>query len=156
MTLKNIAAVLAVSLGLAACQTPAGTYTDVHTGTNAIHSSSATVHDGLLTTMRVMVGWSNKRGYQIHTDYMGTGTGWAFFDSAWSYGQQLPYKKLQSIVLGCAAGCTTQETGMVAISDEMFSRGLASGLQFRLMGSGGSLVIDVPSRLFKEVADRQV
>ena len=147
------AAVTTAALLLSGCVNEPQQYVDVHTGVTAGTSKAYPVYQNLLVSVYGQAFVAEKAGvtkYGIYVNQIATGTGWAFFHSAYSFGRQLPYTRGKSNVLGCYAGCTLQEQGMIELSQAQFYQAQTTGMEIKLVGSGGSVVIRVPPTAFRE------
>ena len=154
--MKRIFAALALGLVLVGCQTQPGKVNDIHTGLSAKHSGRYSVHNGLFDSMNVTAIVGTRGGetrYALGTSYLSTGLGWAFFQSAWSYGKQLNFKVTNEKLLGCASGCSMIEEGTVQLSKSAFEAAAKNGLEFKLVGKNREMVVKVPAKVFREALD---
>lgn len=149
-----IAAVLTLT-ALSGCMvTEPSTIRDVHTGIEAGVSKEYTAAQNGYSIVRVqaMAGHqSGQAGYGLKIRRNASFSRNAFFNSAWSYGQQLTYTYGGAKVLHCAAiGCDVMEWGMVRLTPQLFNQGLQQGLELRLIGSHDNIVLSVPAEAFRQ------
>lgn len=145
------AIILGTAFLIAACQSVPGSVHDKHTGETVTHSSRTQIEGGLLTSLHAQALYSDSEGYLLSVDYSATGVGWAFFKEAWSLGKKFQYHQLDRSVLGCGAGCTIQESGMIELSEADFMNAANKGFEFKLIGQKRSIEAKAPATLFQEV-----
>lgn len=152
--LGKLAAAIAMGVALAGCVNEPQQISDVHTGISAGTSKRYPVYQNLFVTVwgqAFIAAKGGEKRYGIYVDQIATGTGWSFFHSAYSFGVQLPYERGNSGVMSCSGyGCTLREQGGVLLSAEQFRRAAASGIELKLVGSGNSVVIQVPAEAFQQ------
>lgn len=155
----NLLPVAAVTVFLAGCVNEAGSISDAHTGVSATHSKMYPAASGLLYNLNVAAVVARKGGeikYVVSTRYISTGLGWAFFREAWSFGTQLQFKATSEQVAGCGGGsCSHIEDGAIELTRAQFERSAETGLEFKLVGKGQSIVAKVPAAAFKEALSQQ-
>lgn len=147
--------ILLVSALLSACQTGPGVVHDKHTGKTVVHSKRYAVAGGLLHNANAIATWSNVNGYGVGVEYLATGGSWMFFREAWSYGKQYTYVVESEDVMGCGAGCSIYESGIIRISEADFQQALVTGFEFKLVGRGGAFEAKVPAEAFKQVLSQK-
>lgn len=148
---------LILAVTLTGCSTSPGEVNDVHTGVRGFHSEQHQALNGLLRSVNVVAIAGKKNdawSYGVGTTYLGTGRGWQFFDSAWSFGRQLEFEVTNRKVLGCMNGCTHLEEGVIKLTREEFLTASRNGLQFKLVGKNGSETVTVPPFLFIQVINQ--
>jgi len=152
--IKNILFSAALTFSLAACANEPQQIRDVHTGISAGVSKRYPVYSNLLVDVTGQAFIATKGAetrYGIYVSQIATGTGWAFFNSAYSFGVQLPYERGNSAVLGCSSiGCSTREEGSILLTPAQFAQASRNGMEIKLQGSGGGVVIQVPAAAFQE------
>lgn len=152
-TLRKASFIAAVSLSLTGCVNDPQHIVDVHTGVSAGVSARYDVYSNLLVNVSGQAFVATKGSetkYGIYVNQIATGMGWSFFDSAYSFGTQLPYTRGQSNVLGCGGGCTTQEQGIIQLTSTQFTQAANAGMEILLQGAGNRIVIKVPAAAFRE------
>jgi hypothetical protein len=106
---------------------------DVHTGISAGVSKRFSVYDNLLANVTGQAFVATKgpvTKYGIYVSQVATGSGWSFFNSAYSFGIQLPYERGNRNVIGCAGfGCTLQEEGAILLTQAQFAQGASNGME---------------------------
>ena len=151
--LVRLAAVAAIGAMLGGCTNEPQQYSDVHTGVSAGASKKYQVYENLLVSVwgqAFVAKKGSETKYGIYINQIATGVGWSFFDSAYSFGVKLPYVRGENNVMGCSGSCTLQETGLVVLTADQFSKAASSGMQLELVGAGRNVVIDVPAEAFQE------
>lgn len=151
--LKRLIAAGLVALSLSACANEPATITDVHTGMSAGTSKRYPVYDSLLVSVYGQAFVATKGGKTtqgVYINQIATGQGWAFYNEAYSFGTQLQYVRGNSTVLGCGAGCTLQEEGGVLLTAQQFAQAVKTGLEMKLVGPGGGIVVKIPAEAFQE------
>lgn len=148
---KRLALAGALAALLAGCMTQPAAVVDRHTGKTTITSKEELVSSGLLSGLSVAAAYTSTSGYQVATSFISTGLGWHFFREAWSYGKQYGYRVVAQDVLGCRNGCSLQEQGIFLMPEADFRRAAMHGLDFKLVGSKGSVEARVPPERFQEV-----
>ncbi len=150
--------VVILAFGLAACVNEAGTVSDVHTGVSGSHSRVYPAASGLLYNLNAgaLVGkQGSETRYAIGTQYSATGLGWAFFEEAWSFGQQLPFEVQGRDTAGCGGGsCTIVERGLIRLTKQQFKQAAKTGIEFKLIGKQRDIVARVPAQAFAEALAR--
>lgn len=142
-----------IAVFLTSCASRPGQFSDPHTGQQGVYSARYSADSGLFHDLNVKVGYSNKVGYAIGTEFLLTGGSWSFFREAWSGGQQFPYVVISEKVLGCTAGCTFSENGAIRLSEREFIKAATNGFAFKLIGKNNSIVGTVPAAPFIEVLE---
>lgn len=141
------------TLALAACVSEPGQSVDVHTGTAGAFSREYPAASALLSNLTAGAIIATRGGetrYGVGIRYTATGIGWANFTAAWSFGQALPYKVDTARVAGCGGGCTIVEQGTISLTREQFERAAVQGFEFKLEGSGQSVIGRLPAAAFQE------
>jgi hypothetical protein len=141
--------------GVAACSvTEPSTINDVHTGVKAGVSREFVSSKNASSIVRVQVASGTASGQRTHLLKIRRNASFsqnAFYNSAYSYGQQLPYSYGGADVLFCGAvGCDVVEWGTVQLTDRLFQHGLQHGLELRLIGSGDNTLLTVPREAFQQ------
>lgn len=144
----------ALAISLAACANEPQQIRDVHTGISAGVSKKYSVYSNFLVNVTGQAFIATKGAetrYGIYVNQIATGTGWSFFNSAYSFGVQLPYERGNSTVLGCSSvGCSTQEEGSILLTQAQFAQASRNGMEIKLQGPRGGVVIRIPATAFQE------
>ena len=151
--LKTLMVAVLTSLPLLACANEPTTMSDVHTGVSAGASKRYPIYESLFVSVYGQAFVATKGGETrqgVYINQIATGQGWAFYNAAYSFGTQLQYVRGNSNVLSCASGCTLQEQGMVVLSTQQFAQAAKTGLEMKLVGDRGSVVVKVPVEAFQE------
>jgi hypothetical protein len=153
--MRPLALILA-TVALAACVSEPGQSVDVHTGTAGTAGAFSREYPAAstllsnLTAGAIVATRGGETRYGVGIRYTATGTGWANFTAAWSYGQALPYKVTTTRVAGCGGGCTIIEQGTITLTREQFDQAARAGFEFKLEGSGQSVIGRLPAAAFQE------
>ncbi len=124
---------------------------DKHTGNVIVSSKRNEISGGLLSSMHATAVFSKRKGYGIGVEYLTTGSGWAHFAEVWSNGKQYRYDAAAGRVLGCTGGCSLLEGGAIRLNQSEFNLAAKQGFEFKIIGSGDSIVAKVPAELFRQV-----
>ena len=128
---------------------------DRHTGASITTSPELAVQlpgrmDGLL---QAQVAHDAKNGVVVFTKV--SRQGWMFPNQAWSNGRKLDYSRLDAQTGYCgSSGCTTIESGAISLSLAQARMAASQGLQFRLMGTRGSIEGNIPAAAFASVLQK--
>lgn len=149
----RIFAFIAIALSLAGCQTAPGSFSDVHTGQRGYKSARVSASSGLFTSLYATVAYSeNARKFAIATEYSSVASGWLFLEQAWSFGRQFRYVVASRDTAMCDSnGCIVIERGAFEISREDAERAAKEGMEFKLIGSKGSIIGKLPPTVFQQV-----
>jgi len=77
------------------------------------------------------------------------------FREAWSYGKQYTYVVGSEKVMGCSAGCSLYESGVIRLSEVDFQNAVTQGFEFKLIGKGGAFEGKVPAEAFQQVQSQK-
>jgi hypothetical protein len=154
--MKKLLSLGFVLFALVACVNEPMVYNDVHTGVRAGASRRYPVYQNLLVSVygqAFIAANATETQYGIYVNQIATGTGWSFFQQAYSFGVELPYKRGQSNILGCSSFCTVEEQGAVQLTADEFNQAASAGIELKLIGTGSSIVIKVPAEAFREALE---
>lgn len=153
---RRLAIAVALSIGLASCQSGPQVQYDKHTNNTVTNSAVHSLKNGLLYNLNGAAGHSTARGYQVGIIYSSTGLGWMFFREAWSFGTQFDYRVVREELAGCGGGsCTIMETGTIQMSEAQFRQAAKDGFEFKLVGKNGAIEGKLPAAAFQEVLTLQ-
>ncbi len=142
---------------LAACTPPGIQETNPHTGLTTIASRGHTLDvqwDATLSARAAYFERDGKEVWSVYTFVTRDDRNVPDIRSAWSFGKQLPYRRLDIRRANCVRSCDRQEHGEIVLSRQLFEMLSQTGLTFHLNGVRGSFTGHMPGRAFGDVLAR--
>lgn len=146
--------VVALILLLTACTTPGVNEANPHTGLTTIASRGYTLDLQWNATLAARAVYFNRRDtevWSIYTYVTRDDRNSPRITSAWSFGRDLPYRRIDTRRTNCALDCNRQELGEIPMNRRLFEMLSDTGLTFHLVGGRGSYTGHLPGEAFTEV-----